>query len=677
VVRTLNGLTTYNLNLDTLTKAADIDSWQVDGYIGASTNSISNAIAQVSNGDSTQQVAYGSTGSYLSYLGPYPNYFRVCSDDAYQGYAMAEILRYGFPSWRTVTVFSTTGSDMGYGSDLYQQFQLHANEVGLSVASNHQFRANLDDLTLYINAAKEVGTRVFVLFMQGDDAANLIYQGWKLGLFKKDTQIVGSNQILGPETIKSTKFPPESLTSIAEIMKGAIAVRQSVLTSSPTEKYLDWVKRWKKQLATAPQDSHGAYLFDYVNGCNKTVDDSSLAPAPRPGKHYLYQGQTIQGVMKDGKVNETLVWRCAGVDFSKFSDDGSDIAPLAPFVYDAVLTLAWGLHKSIFVGPASGDGSVHTPRTGLWGTADYYGGIGGLGTVLGEDNLPGVTPKGTPFIVDGVTGRIKIRQGDSTGYGYGDRELDVSFDVLNFQPATYCADLRSGGLQTIGRWTAAYPVDASNYAANYVPSGNNSRIVFNTGDNKIPFDRTPPVINSLPDSASAVLIVLGVISILLALGFGIMIVRSRHLKLVRAYQPLMLYLVLFGFLLASVRTLIAGVAFTTSVCIADVWFGHLAFWTVFSTLTMKTWRVHLIINSSFRRIKISTQMVVLSTLGVVLFVCFYLALLTGLGAPHKDYQVRRSQAARQPGSQAVKRHIEIALTINQSINRAHIDIYNH
>lgn len=96
--------------IDALQSTLNVNDWGSDGTIGASTNKISNAIAQISNGYRQNQVAYGSTGSYLSYLGPYPYYFRVCSDDAYQGFALAEVLKYGFPTWTTVTVFMLTGT---------------------------------------------------------------------------------------------------------------------------------------------------------------------------------------------------------------------------------------------------------------------------------------------------------------------------------------------------------------------------------------------------------------------------------------------------------------------------------------------------------------------------------------------------------------------------------------
>lgn len=436
-VRTLDGQF-----IDALENALDINQWKSDGMIGASTNDISNAIAQINNGFKQNQVAYGSTGSYLSYATPYPYYFRVCSNDAYQGFALAEVLKFGFPQWTTVSVFSTTGNDLGYGSDMYQQFQLHATEIGLKVASSHQFRAGLEDLSVYINAARAVGTRVFVLFMQGGDAAKLLYQGWQAGLFKDGTQIVGSNQVIGPEALSA--FPEEAGGNIADIMKGMISVRQTVLTSNPTDKYLAWVKRWREQQRTVPL-SAGKPSYEDETLCTQTTDDSATAPvAPSTEKgaiHYLYKGTT-----RYNKENPTPVTRCAGLDFSQFKDDGSNISPLAPFAYDATIALAAGIQKTLFVGSTllSKDGS-RAVKTGRYGSSDYFGGDN-LCLVMGED-ITESTPNVDPFIVtDTVTGRVHFRQGDSTGYGFGDRELDISFDVLNFNPNTYCFKVSSRAL---------------------------------------------------------------------------------------------------------------------------------------------------------------------------------------------------------------------------------------
>ena len=128
-VREIKGLRNNNTGeidgdfIDAVNQALDVNKWQSDGMVGGDTNNVANALAQINNGYSQNQVAYGSTGSYLSYIGPYPWYLRVCSDDAFQGTALADVIASQF-SWTYLSVFSTTGSDLGYGSDLYQQVSL-------------------------------------------------------------------------------------------------------------------------------------------------------------------------------------------------------------------------------------------------------------------------------------------------------------------------------------------------------------------------------------------------------------------------------------------------------------------------------------------------------------------------------------------------------------------------
>ena len=92
------------------------------GIIGGLTNRASDAIAQVSNGFKLTQVAYGSRGSFLSYIGPYPYFLRTVNNDAYEGVALAQIISTNY-KWKYVSVFCTTDS---YGSDLSTQFLKNA-----------------------------------------------------------------------------------------------------------------------------------------------------------------------------------------------------------------------------------------------------------------------------------------------------------------------------------------------------------------------------------------------------------------------------------------------------------------------------------------------------------------------------------------------------------------------
>ena len=282
-VRYLNGQF-----IDAVNQALDVNKWESDGMVGAATNELSNALAQINNGFEQNQVAYGSTGSYLSYIGPYPWYFRVCSDDAFQGTALADVIADNFP-WRLISVFSTTGNDLGYGSDLYQQFQQRATQRKINIVSSHQFRSSLADLSDFIAKAKTAGTKVFVLLMQGPDAANLLTQGWEQGLFTTDTQILGSNQILGQETLQA--FKADISQNIADILKGAMVLKQTTLNTFPTDKYKAWVARWKKQKQTVPNLSGDSTAPDYSEDVTKCVharDNSTWNETTKKGFPLYY-----------------------------------------------------------------------------------------------------------------------------------------------------------------------------------------------------------------------------------------------------------------------------------------------------------------------------------------------------------------------------------------------------
>lgn len=128
---------------------------KLHGIIGGLTDRASDAIAQVANGFKLTQVAYGSTGSFLSYVGPYPYYLRTVKDDAYEGVALAEIINQKF-KWDHVSVFSTTNS---YGSDLSTQFQKTALNAGITIVNTYSFRSGQADFSIFINDAMDSGAK--------------------------------------------------------------------------------------------------------------------------------------------------------------------------------------------------------------------------------------------------------------------------------------------------------------------------------------------------------------------------------------------------------------------------------------------------------------------------------------------------------------------------------------
>jgi ABC-type branched-subunit amino acid transport system substrate-binding protein len=166
----------------------------IDGCVAAHTNAACNAVAQIFNGFKGVQVAYGCTGSYLSYATPYPYFMRTCSDDAFQSIAMADIIANHF-QWKYVSLFASADS---YGSDGSTQFQLGATQNGINVVSIHQFLPGTIDLSPLIKDALTRGTRIFVFYCSSYDAARLLELGRKMGLFVQGTLVLGSSAVVNP-----------------------------------------------------------------------------------------------------------------------------------------------------------------------------------------------------------------------------------------------------------------------------------------------------------------------------------------------------------------------------------------------------------------------------------------------------------------------------------------------
>ena len=140
----------------------------VHAMVASANNIASNAAAQIDNHFKMTQVAYGSTGSFLSYVGPYPYYVRTCPNDAFQGKILANLAFNKF-NWLSVTTFNTLDTN-GYGTDGVQQFILEATNLGITILSSHQFRPG-ENLNRVITEAKKFGARIFLIFMDTSDTA--------------------------------------------------------------------------------------------------------------------------------------------------------------------------------------------------------------------------------------------------------------------------------------------------------------------------------------------------------------------------------------------------------------------------------------------------------------------------------------------------------------------------
>ena len=531
----------------------------IDACIGANADTESNAIAQIFNVFDTIQISYGSTASYLSYLGPYPYFFRTCTSEAYQSVGLASMIKTVF-GWNHVSTFSSTDS---YGSDGLFLFKQEAAALGIEILSTHQFQSGQKNFAAIIQDAIEVGGQIFLMFMSSRDASLLLEQGYDLGLFREGTQILGSALM----TVKSTWNAISSNRKAASIMKGYIGLLPAFDLQSVDGQ--SFVQRWRSQQDTMSVASDGSEV------CDGNVDDDGQK---------LYQRSSS----------------CAGLRFSHFAENGSDIAHFAPYSYDATYALARGFHELLYVQNKS---SVN-------------------GQDLGNALLYNVS-------FTGVTGNISFRGGDpNTGFGYGDRNVGYKFRIVNFDPSLFAVSQGSAALSTVGIWSQEQGFEKT-YCGKKLCS-----FVFNTADNSQPTDTPAAIVESTSTPVQIAYFVIFAVCFVVTLGFFLFTVWYRERHVIAMAQPRMLLLILLGGILGSFRVLIGGLVVTSSTCIAGLWMSHLCFWLMFSALLAKTWRVH-----CYDNVKYVEWHMLLVLASAVTLVCVLLFLETTMEPPTRSLEV--------------------------------------
>jgi ABC-type branched-subunit amino acid transport system substrate-binding protein len=490
--------------------------------------------------------------------------------DSFQGMVIQNILCNSF-GYSRVSVFATN-----------DQFGMKATmEIGegtycpIVKASVHSFFPGTKDFTSDILAAKDAGTTIFLLFMDAETAGKLLRQGYEMGLFREGTQIFGCASVATSATWQGM---PKNIA--AKVMKGFIGIEYMPKYSLSQPVGKAFLHRWRKQPAT---------VRDKFSRCSAELDDSGTF------FYYRYRNDT------NGSIE------CAGLNFTAFKPDGSDMSPFTPHAYDATIAMALGLHDLYMQGKTTVDG----------------------------DDLHDSLMFNVSFT--GTTGYIEIFEG-MPDYGYyaeGNREVGHHYRVLNFHPSVFEAS-GSGteGLVTVGTWSAEGGVE---WKDPVLGSESNHDIIYNTKSGAPAYDRTPDTIIQLATGVRGYLFALGAINLFIVLVISVALFQYRTAKLIKASQPGMMCFILLGGIIGSIRVINTGLDITDSSCISGLWLGHLAFVLVFGGLLIKTWRVNKIINStSLRRVKITASDVFKIMLGVLIMSIVYMCLLTWVGQPHQS-----------------------------------------
>jgi hypothetical protein len=187
-----------------------------------------------------------------------------------------------------------------------------------SVHLIHSEGTEIDD---ELKEAQAVGANIFFILFPthyAHVAAKILERGTSMGLFGLNKQIYFNEEIAQQDLIAA--FTPGA--DVAQILNGAIKIRYDPnYNMMNTDAGLAFVDRWRKQQPTLQVTDAGNTL------CSNDRDDEDM--------HYLYRSMGLSKLQN---------FTCAGLDFSKFASDGSDIAASVPQSYDSVFLLAhtWG-----------------------------------------------------------------------------------------------------------------------------------------------------------------------------------------------------------------------------------------------------------------------------------------------------------------------------------------------
>ena len=535
-------------------------NYDVDITIGPSGNTAMKTSAQFYKIFQQFQIGFDSLTSELEDKLTYNNVARTCPDDSYEAYVIAHVICKQF-NWQRVVVFSSTDS---YGSSLLAQFQINAYEANIEIIESYVFSSGETNFFSILQDAARLGGYIYVLLMNGQDAGILLDQGYNVGLFKEGTQLIGVSSMNSP-----TIWQSMTSTSIRQILKGLII-------PSPTLSYnntrgRDFVKRWRKQPNTAGYTKNG------MTYCNMETDD-----AYTPTYLYAYNGL------------------CLGLNFSSFAIDGSDIDPIAAYVYDATFAAAHTMHDVVYNQKLPRqEASVQTKMNTLTQKVSF----------------------------NGVSGLVSFKKGVGISLaGQGDRATDITYDILNFNELYLNVQRNATGFISTAKWNSLLQ--------DFIPCYTCQPIVFRTLHNTIPYDRTPETLITLSSTQKNTLFSLGLVCFCSIIAYLFIILVNRSNRVIKAAQPLMLLLILLGGFIGAINVLLIIIDLSDMICVLQLWLLHLSFGFCFSSLIVKTWVVHKLVNSKMKKVQVRVKDALINFFIVIVLLFGILLLITFVGKPY-------------------------------------------
>ena len=526
----------------------------------------------------------------------YPNLIRTSSSDNMQGLVLANIISNLFGHPRVSILYSTA-----FRSNILLDFITKANALDITISSSYDIDGLTEDWTEQINRllllSKETIPDIFVLFCTPNEAVTILQKGQILNIFDMNTQIFGASSlsynVLMP-LISELQLSPT-------ILNGYISI--SPILNKTTPEAITFLTSLRQQNSTStPIAGLGTPT------CDDSVDDDT--------KTYLYR--TPSTVL--GSPAST----CFAPNFSSLADDGSNLDDSAYLTYDSVYALAHAFHSVLY---DEFDNPFFVPN----------------GTLILQA-LKDAFINNVSFT--GASGRVAFSKGYGAAlmnYEEADRNAGLLYEVQLVDSILSS----SAGPVIMGMWSsecgdASYGCFKRCGTVPGLSSAGCSAYVLRATYRASPWDGTTTTMTGM-SIVARVAINMAVFVCLVVIGYYIwMVVLFRQVRILKASQPAMLLFVLAGGLTACARVTVATIDATPQTCTAGLWLAHLSFFLVFGSITLKTWRIGLLMNSGLRR----TQFTKFDVYRVVLCACTmivtYLVLLTVIGRPYVEYTSTRS-----------------------------------
>lgn len=516
----------------------------------------------------------------------YSNLMRVVPSMYYDGYAIASLISKYF-QWNKVSIFYSNSDDGRASSTMFHHY---ASKFNIQILSSHAIDDSNSDYTSDIRKARNIGSRIFVLFTNVKVGLKLIEEGQRMKLFTSNTQIIGGEGMsLSSSWEESIDIPIQNLT---KLLNGFIGVKYRYY-SPPSELKNKFLQKWIHHKSTNGYiDENGTQV------CDKSMD--------------FYQQSYLYQFYPDNNNNNNKTPICAGINFTSYENHSNLQHELDEmmYAYDAVIISALALHQMIYDMNMSDPTSSNLRRNLLYNTS-----------------------------FDGLTGKVSFMT-EIQDFNVGGRKSDILYDIVNFIPPDVINPQNPNNV----KWNEVFPTllywhsekgftscENQDYSSNInnEDKDNCYEFHFNTQDNTLPLDSPPPEIETMEYPFRLLLRIISIFGLFFTIGIVSIIHIFRRRRLVKMSQPILSYFTLAGLCLAYIRVILTTLETNEEMCVIRLWFDHLGFQLIFTTLMIRSWRVYSVA-CSLKRIKISD----LKSVGVIfasIFTTIILLITTSVG----------------------------------------------